>query len=152
MVADAAELMHAHVGAERGLIAYCDVPGERRAVGEHVAGSDYAIVRDVGLGHEQVVVADRGQRAAARGAAVHRHAFADDVTPSDHQTSLFASEFQVLRRLAHRGEGVDSRPLADLARAFDDDVPGYLNVVVNGDMIADDRIWADRDIRAESRA
>src|SRR5215475_428543 len=141
--------MHAYEGGDSGLIADRNVSGERRVVGEYIARSDYAIVRDVGLGHEQIVVAHRSQRSAARRAAVHRHIFADDVAPPDHQARLFTFEFQVLRRLAERSEWINSRALADLARTFNDDVSGDLHVFMNGHMIADDRIGADRDIRAE---
>src|SRR5262249_54600335 len=138
--------------AERDMIADSHMSCERHAVGEHIFRSDCAIVRDVRLGHKQVVVAHRGQRAATSRAAVHRHAFADDVASSDHEARLLAFELQVRWRLADRGEGIDSCALADLARAFDDYVSGDLHVIVNSDAIADDRIWADCDICAESRA
>ena len=49
---------------------HLDVPGERGAVGEDHAVAHLAVVRDVGVGHEQVVVADAGDAAALGGAAV----------------------------------------------------------------------------------
>src|SRR5262249_33165132 len=104
------------------------------------------------LGHEQIAVPDRGQRAAPGRAAVHRHAFAYDIAPADHEARLLALKLQVLRRLADRSERVDLRALADLAGALDDDVSGDLHFIVNANLIAYDRIRADRDVCAQSRA
>src|SRR5215510_10267557 len=107
MVADAAELMRAHESGERRMIADRNMSCQRRVVGEYIARSDYAIVRDVGLGHKQILVADRSQRAAAHRAAVHRYILAYDVAPSDYEARIFAFVLQVLRRLADRGERID---------------------------------------------
>ena len=68
MATDAAELVHA---AERGHIDPVldnDVAGQPHAVAQDDVVADLAIVRHVGVGHQQVVAADRGHQAAAGGA------------------------------------------------------------------------------------
>ena len=56
-----------------------DVTGQRRGVAEDRVVADVAVVRDVRVGHQQVAVADAGQPAAARRAAMDGHELADDV-------------------------------------------------------------------------
>ena len=58
MRTDVAKLVDADEGSEYRVVFDGDVPGQRSQVGEDVARTDYAIVRDVGLRHEQIVVAD----------------------------------------------------------------------------------------------
>ncbi len=62
---DAAELMDARERADRRVVADLDVAGQRRGVGEDDPASDVGVVRDVRVGHEQVVVADPRDPAAA---------------------------------------------------------------------------------------
>ena len=47
--------------------------------------------------HEQAIVADARHHAAAFGAGVHRHVFADRVVAADHQRRRLALVFEVLR-------------------------------------------------------
>jgi hypothetical protein len=56
-------------------------------------------------GHEEAVVAHPRHPAAAVGASVHGHAFADAVALADDQAGFLAAELQVLRNLPDRGEG-----------------------------------------------
>ena len=97
--------------------------------------ADDAVVRDVHVGHDPVVVADARRAAAFAGAAVQRDELADQVAIADDQLALFAAEFLVLRDRADRGELEDAVVAADARRAFDDDVR------------ADRRAFADLDVR-----
>ena len=56
------------------------------------------------------------------GAGIHRDAFADDAIGADRQRRGLAGIFQVLRRMADRGEGIDPRARADRRAAGDDDM------------------------------
>ena len=58
--------------AEDGVVVDADVPGERGAVGHDHVVADRAVVRDVGVGHEEAVAADARQPAALDRAAVDR--------------------------------------------------------------------------------
>ena len=72
MPRDAAELMNPGKGADGRIVADLDVAGQRRRVGEDDPAADVGVVSDVGVGHEQVVVADPRDPAAAGGAAADR--------------------------------------------------------------------------------
>ena len=66
--------------------------------------ADLAVVRDVHVGQQPVVVADAGDAAAVAGAAVDGDEFADQVAVADDQLGALAGELLVLRRAAERGE------------------------------------------------
>ena len=55
VLADAAELMDRAERADRGEVADLDVAGQRGVVGEDRVRADVAVVRDVRVGHEEVV-------------------------------------------------------------------------------------------------
>ena len=96
--------------------------GERRVVREDRVVADGAIVRDVHVGHDPVVVADARRAAALAGAAVDGDELADHVAIADDEFAVLAAEFLVLRDRADRGELEDAVVAADARRAFDDDV------------------------------
>ncbi len=86
-----------------GPVADGHVSGERDRVTEHAAAADGHIVRDVRIGHQQVVVADLCQQAAALGAAMNRDELADRVPVADPREGALAFVFLVLRGDADRG-------------------------------------------------
>jgi len=71
-------------------------------------------VRDVRVGHEDVVVADPREAAADLGARVDRHALPDDVPLADQEARVAALVLHVLRAAADDGVGEDERASADL--------------------------------------
>ena len=81
--ADANELMHGGAAAQNGEIADLAMAGQHHVVGENDALADAAIMRDVGVGQEHRPRPDDRFRAAARGAGIHRHAFANDAVLAD---------------------------------------------------------------------
>ena len=70
--------------------------GKRGCVCHDDAIADQAIVRDVGLGHDQAVVADFGQHAAAGSAAVNSYEFAYFVALANACFRRFAFVLQIL--------------------------------------------------------
>ena len=100
MPADADELMHRRKPAENGIIADDDMAAERRVVGHDDVVADLAVMRDMRPDHEQAIVADPGDHAAAGGAGVHRHMLADRVVAADVERDVSPSIFQILRSRA----------------------------------------------------
>ena len=76
--------------------------------------ADLRVVAHMGIGQEGAAVADDRAQAAALGAGIHGHAFADHAIGADLEGRRLALIFQVLRDVADRGEGEDARPGADL--------------------------------------
>src|SRR6185437_10938543 len=102
--ADLAMLMHRRKTAENDPVADLDMTGEGDAIGEHRVASHDAVVRDVRVSHEEIVVADMGDGPVVDRAAVHRAAFAKDVAVTDLEAGRLAAIFLVLRRIAERSE------------------------------------------------
>ena len=115
---DAAELVHAGGGADHRPVPHRHVPAQRDGVGQHHVIADVHIVRHVRVGHQQVVVADAGDQAAALGAAMDGDEFADVVAVADARFGALAVVFQVLRGHAHGAVREKDVVLADAQRAL----------------------------------
>ncbi len=63
---DAGELVHGGQPAQGDEVAHLHVPGQRRAVGEDAAVAHLAVVGNVAVGHEEVVVPNPGDAARRR--------------------------------------------------------------------------------------
>ena len=74
-----------------GVVLDDDVTAERRRVAEDGVVADVAIVRDVRVRHEHVVIADLRDPAAARGAAVNGDELAEHVAVADRQPGRLAA-------------------------------------------------------------
>ena len=75
MIADAAELMDGRERTDGRVIVDVDVPRQRGVVREDRVRANVAIVRDVRVGHEEVVRLDRGPPTATGRAAINRNKF-----------------------------------------------------------------------------
>src|SRR5260370_19649876 len=71
------------------------MPRKRGPVGKNRVVADAAIVRDVGIGHEQAAAAYRRFSASARRAAAHGHIFAEHIAVADDQFRSLAVKFQI---------------------------------------------------------
>jgi hypothetical protein len=100
-------------------------------------------VRDVSLRHQQVVVPDAGNAAAAGSAAVYRNELSDMVSLAYLDGGRFSAVFQVLRCLAYRSKGKHVRAVSDGRSAVDDHVRIEANVIADHRFIADNAKRAD---------
>src|SRR5258708_34575422 len=62
-------------------------------------------MRNVGLGHDQTIIADLSQHAAARGAAMDGHELTNLVPFANPRLGRFSLVLQVLRRESDRDKG-----------------------------------------------
>src|SRR2546430_9785358 len=135
--ADVHELVHERRGAEDRPVADGDMAGELAGVGEHRVAADLAVVREVHVGHDPVVIAHARTAAIQRGAAVDGDALAEGVAVADLDRGVLAAVLLVLRRRAERGE------MEDLVVAPDAQSP------VEHDVRADPAALADFDLGAD---
>ena len=149
--ADAAELVHGHVAAQDGVIFHHDVPGEAGETGHDDVVAEKAVVRDVGVGEKQIVVADDGGGLGS-GGAVDGHAFAENIVIADFEAGDAAFPFQVLGLEPEGDEGKNFIAGAEAGVAIDDGVRMQAAAVAKGDVLADDAVRADMAIGADLRA
>src|SRR5665213_1689603 len=133
IASDAHELMHRRKAAEDGVILDADVTGQRRVIGHDDMIADDAVMRDVRSHHEQAIIADPRDHAAARGAGVHGDVLADDVAAADLEARFLALVFQILRRVTDRSEGKDPRAVAHRGTAADGDMRHELDILAELD-------------------
>ena len=81
-----------------------DVAAEGRGVGQNDVVADVAIVRDVGISHNQYMASHASQTAALDGPAVDGDKLANLVMVTDLEPSRFAGVGEVLRRHADRAK------------------------------------------------
>ena len=105
-----------------------------------------AVVGDVDVGHDPVVIAQAGDAGVLHGAGVDGDELADGVARADFQTGGFACVFLVLRRCANAGELEDAVARANAGAAFNDAVRANAAARANAHMGANDGIGADGDI------
>ena len=152
MRADLDELVHARQAAEDHPITQMHVAAERRVVGENRAVGDLAIMRNVHVGHDPVVVADTRHANVLRGAEVEGAELADRVALADLEPRRLAGVFLVLRHRAERAELEDAVVAADRRVAFDDAVRADARALVDAHVRTNDGVGVDADRFAELRA
>jgi uncharacterized protein (DUF2336 family) len=115
--ADAHELMNHREAAEDGPVANMHMAGELGVVGEDGTVADLAIMRQMHIGHDPVVVAQASDAGILRGAAIEGAELPDRVA-SPISVGRFAGVFLVLRLFA------DGAELEDAIVAAHAGVPG----------------------------
>src|SRR5690606_37836494 len=148
--ADRDELVHQHVAGEDRPVPHHHMAGEGGIVDQDAVIAHHAIVTDVDVGHQQVVIADGGLAPILHGAAVDGDPLADDVVVADHQPRGFALVLEVRGVLPHGGKLVDAVMGADHGGALDDHVGADLGIVADGDVRADDGPGTHLDVGADA--
>src|SRR5688572_12875548 len=97
MRADAAKLMDAREGANRRVVLNRYMTGQRGRIRHDDVIAEHAVMADVRVRHEKIVIADFRVAAAPFGAAMDIHVLAKDIMVSDRQERLLTLELQILR-------------------------------------------------------
>src|SRR6266550_7113068 len=134
---DTAKLMYTGVSSDVRVVFNNYVTGERSGIRHDHAITEYAIVGNVGLCHEQAVVANPGQHFSAGGTAMDCHKLPDQVSPADACFGGLTFVFQILGGKANGNKRKDSRVLPNHRTAI------YYNVRVQTDTVFQLYVIAD---------
>src|SRR5208282_1840719 len=113
MRADAHELVDRAERSDHGPVFHGYVAAQGRSVREDGVVADHAVVRDVGVGHDQRVASDAGEATAARRPTADGDVLADHVVVTDLEPRRLALVFQVLRLDPDRSKGEDAIVVAN---------------------------------------
>ena len=105
------------------------MPAQRSRVRHDDVTPNLAIVRNVRISHDQVVIADARASSALHRPAVDGGKLANHVLVANLQPCRFARIGNVLRRQANRSEREESVIRADSSRSFDRDVRNQMAVL-----------------------
>ena len=119
--ADAHELVNAHETPDHALVFDGDVARNSGRIGNQVTVAQNAVVPEMNVGHQQIVVAHH-RRLALAGRAVNRHHFAQHVVVAQFDERFLALELQVLRLAAQNYVRHQTAIFAQSGAALDDDV------------------------------
>ena len=100
------ELVDGTVARQEDVVFENAVAGQERPVGEDATVADSAIMRDVGIDHEEIMAADPRGPCMGR-AAMNRHVFPKDIVVADLQVGRLAVVLEMLWLLAQHGAGED---------------------------------------------
>ena len=131
-------------GADDGVVLHMNVSGELRAVFENDAVADDAIVRDVRVGHDEIVAADARDVAAFVRAAVGGGKFAEFIGVAHFEPGALAVIGEVLRIAADGGERIKMVVAAKSRRA------AHHRVVIDNAAVAEFHFVADNGESADS--
>src|SRR5690606_27723068 len=110
-----------------------------------------AIMGDVHVRHDPVVVADVGAPPVLDRAPVDRHVLAEGVAVADHERGRLAGVLLVLRGTADRAERMEHVVAADGRPAGDDAVRADRGVRADAHVALDDRVGSDANRAVELR-
>ena len=143
--------MHAGQAADDGLVTHLHMSGQRGVVSQDGLVAHHAVVRDVYIGHDPVVVPDGGDAPVLHGADVEGAELADRVAVADLQTRGLARVFFVLRSCSQRTELEDAVVFANARMALDHAVRANRRARADLHMGADNRIRPHRNSRVQLR-
>jgi len=123
MTPNAAKLVDPAEAADNGVVLHHHMTGQGAIVGENDMMADQAIVGDVGVGQEIVMVADDGLATRA-GSAIDRAELPEAVGIPDFQMGGLDGVFEILGPLADRGEGEESVAIPNHGGAGHADMAG----------------------------
>jgi hypothetical protein len=149
--ADPAELMHRREAAKYRIVSNVHMAGQLGVVREYGVIADLAVVREMHVGHDPVVVADPRHARVLGCAAIKGAKFAYRVVVADFEPRRLAVVFFVLRHLSQRHE------LVNAVIGADPGMPGYDRVRADAaarsdfKMLAYDRIRTNFDVGGDAR-
>jgi hypothetical protein len=117
--------MYANQSSEDGVILYLDMSCQGCGISHDYMVFNDAIMGDMGIGHNKIVVSNGRYPATFLGAPVDGEIFSKDVVISNDQAGFSSPVFQILRNIANGRERENSTSFADLCGAFDYDMRVY---------------------------
>ena len=123
--------------ADRGPLLDDNVAAKRRRIGENDVIANDAIVRNVGICHDERVAAHVGEPAALYGATIDSGELADHIVISYFEPGCFARITHVLRCEPDRAKGKELIMCADPARAFHHNVRNELTCLAQFNLRTD---------------
>src|SRR5262245_52335503 len=113
-----AELMYAGKCPHCRMVFDNDMACESRRIGEDNVISQDAVMADVGVCHEIIMIPDSCVTAATLCTPMNVHVFAEHIVIADREQGLLALELQILRLKTDRPEGVKMIVVANLCSPF----------------------------------
>jgi hypothetical protein len=136
---DAGKLMNTGQAADNRVIFHMDMAGQIGRIDHDDMMTQLAVVSDMTIGHNQVMVAHDRDPDIRHRCAMDRDKFPNGIIISDHDPGGLPSELQVLGLNTDRSKLKDTASLADIGMGLND----YMGT--------DDGIFPDMDIRTDNR-
>src|SRR3989304_107206 len=146
MSANPAELMDRSQSADDRIIFDEDVSRQGCSIGHHHMISNLAIVGDMGVGHDKILISKNSSSAPFDRPSVEGDKLPNNIMISHLQEGGLSPISKGLRRFPDGGELIDLTPLSDLSPLSDDDMGTHLRPLIDGDSLFNQRVGADIDI------
>ena len=148
---NAAELVHAGKSADCRVVLNGDMAGECRSIRQDDVIAKMAIVSNMHIHHQEVVISYYRLPPTALRSTVDVHVLAKDVVRTDRQEGVFALELEILRLESDGAEWKETVVLADGRRTFDDDVGVQPAATSDRHAISNPAVRPDEDVGTKPR-
>ena len=145
----AGKLVRGGRAAQKRPVAQLRMAGELAIVGKYGVIANHAVVREVDIGHDPVVVADAGDGTATGRADIEGAKLADGVVVAHDELAGFPRVLFILRNRADRVELKNAVVLAYAGVALNHAMRAHAAACAYAHMRADDAIGADADTAVE---
>jgi hypothetical protein len=149
MGANSTELMDRREASDDRVIFNQNMPSQRRRIGKDDLVSNLTIMGYMGIGHEEVPMANDGLSTSWRCSSIQGHKFPDDVVIPHQEKRLFSFVGEGLWRLPNGGKLEDLTLLTHLGPFPDDDMGSNPSSCADRDSPLNDGIGADFNLVAD---
>ena len=125
--------------------------GNGRCIGHDDMIAHHAIVGDVRVGEQNVVIAEDGPFAFL-GTRVNADVFAENIFRTDFEAGFAGSSFQILSTTTNESVREDFAVGSELGKSFDGGVVMNCATIGEGDIGTDECVSANRDVVPDFRA
>ena len=127
-----------------------DMAGQSRGVRQNDVITQHAVVADVRIRHQEIMIADPCDSTSAFGPTVNVDVFTKNVVRPDRQMGFFIVELEILRRNANHAEWEKSVVAANDRGPFENDMGIENTTIAEGDAFADAAEGPDSDGLADA--
>jgi hypothetical protein len=117
--------------------------GQRAVISQYAPAANAAVMGNMRIGHQQIVIANDCLGAAVFGARVKRAILADNIIITNLQENFFAFKFKILRLAADYRSGEYPAIFSDGSIAVNYTMCTDLGIGPDCNLVADYAIWTD---------
>lgn len=136
--------------AKYRIVSHADMSGQGSVVRKNGFITNLAVMCNMHIGHDPVVITQDGLALTLNRAATDRAEFTNRIAITYSESGPLTRIFLILWIITDRRKLIDVIAIADRCRTTDDDVTVYARTAADFDIITDDRVRPDLHVRGDS--
>ena len=132
-----AKLVYQGKSSQYRVVSHANMACQTRAIGEYGVVAHLAIVGNMGIGHDKIIVTDNRSRSALRRAPAYGAILPDNIPIPNNEAMITPIETQMLWRITDRRKLKDFIVAPNLGVGLDDHVRTNPGIISNGNTLVD---------------